>query len=330
MQITHHTDASLPELISGDDACKWLNQRLGLKCGLKPHTQMQILRFSRYSSNEDAIVLLPETHAEFLRTLIPEPLGTSQSELEKTPKGEAAAEKSETAESAEGSGGAYQPQKRVRSAKTSRREGLQCVFQKTSALEISLLSTPTRSSHWGMDIQRLLTLNLPEDTPYSVIAEANGFGHEALRFPEETAVLLEGAYALARAKLRQRTPALAKLRLPLIHNQRDGQRYILSADKKNLGSPAMLHVLAYPNDARPPRLSGWVGSPRPEPTERKNGLLLHGTVDKRIRFYFPTLAQWNEWRESPGDWQNLSAEISTQVASALVAARKIAERLGYR
>jgi hypothetical protein len=91
----------------------------------------------------------------------------------------------------------------------------------------------------------------------------------------------------------------------------------------------MLHILAYPVDLPAPRLSGWIGTPRPDPVERKNGLLLHASTDKRTRFYFPPRAQWTEWRASTLEIEKLPPEIAPHVTAAINAAEKIAERLGY-
>jgi hypothetical protein len=119
------------------------------------------------------------------------------------------------------------------------------------------------------------------------------------------------------------------MRVPLIHNQQDGQRYILQADRQSLGSPAMLHILAYANEAPPPRLTGWVATPRPEPVERKSGLLLHASLDKRIRFYFPTGEQWADWRGSKLEIEKLPPELAPKVSAAIAAAERIAVKLGY-
>lgn len=309
MEINNPASSASPELLTGETARTWLEAKLGHS--LSAHAPVQVLRFSRYSSKDDAIVLLPEPYAAAL--------GEIQDEREKKDAVAPAAAKVS----------GYHPPKRTRSAKPSRRDGPQCIIEKTSARYLLLISTPTRSSHWGMDVRRLLTPHSMGINQYAQVSEENGLNHEPLRYPEETSLLLKGAFALAVAQTRLQPGGHTKMRLPLIHNQQDGQRYILNADRRSLGSPAMLHIFAYPVDTPPPRLSGWVGVARPEPVERKAGLLLHASLDKRIRFYFPTQAQWTEWRASTLEVEKLPREIAPHVTAAISAAEKIAEHLGY-
>jgi hypothetical protein len=298
-----------PVLIEGEAARVWLQAKL--KRAIPPYVPAQVMRFSRYSSDDDAVVVMPEGFAAELGELRPE------------------RNKPDQKATALGEGGGYQPPKRVRSGKPSRRDGVQCVIEKTSAREILLSSTPTRSSHWGMDLRRLVTGAFLTVEHYAEVAGQNGFGHQPYEHGEDALLLLRGAFALGLAQTRLQPPGHTTMRLPLIHNQQDGQRYILQADRKSLGSPAMLHILAYPNEAPPPRLRGWTGVPRPEPAERKSGLLLHASTDKRIRFYFPTRDQWAEWRASKLEIEKLPPEIAPHVSAAIAAAERIAAKLGY-
>ncbi|MCX6938402.1 MAG: hypothetical protein NTU80_11000 [Verrucomicrobia bacterium] len=301
--------AVYPLLLTGSTAVDWLKEKVGKD--INPRTPVQVLLFSRYSSMEDAIVLMPEACAEHL--------------------GEVQAERKQPVADQQkiGEGSAYQPPARTRSTKPSRRTGNQCVIEKTSAREVLLTSSPTRSAHWGMDLHRLRTPVPMTMADYERVAIDNGFGGAPESFGEEAAALLKGAFALGLAQTRILPQGHTTMRLPLIHNQQDGQRYILSADRRPLGSPAMLHILAYGNDRPAPRLNSYVSSSRPNPVERKSGLLLHSSEDKRIRFYFPTRAQWAQWRTTALEIEKLPEEIIPHVRAAVSAAEKIAQRLGY-
>jgi hypothetical protein len=268
---------------------------------LLPYLPVEVLCFSRYSSINDAIVLMSEGAAKTLRCEISE-LATRPTGLE--PSGT----------------GPFRPAKRVRSNRPSRRDGVEIRINKTTATTIVLKSTPTRCTAWGIDLNRL---NRPDaECGMACDAWLMANGVDLREISEDAATLLRGAFDVAAFAKSDTTRRFRVPRLPVIHNQQEGLRYLLSLDGVSYGSPAQVQVLVHPDSMRP-RLHGWASSPRPTADERKPGLLLGASADKKVRFYQLTTEQWTEWDSARPDLNALPEKIRAYAVDAVKAAERL-------
>ena len=293
-------DPNHPEHLCGGNALSWIHQHA--RVSLPEDVPAEVLRFSRYSSTNDAVVLVPDTYANFFEKVL----------FVREPK--------QTVISTE----SYRPAKRVASAKPSRRDFLGLVAERFTCREVTLRCTPTRSSHWGMDLDRL---PLGGGEPcLSLETFLHGFGFLTQTASGDTLALLNGAYAVAAAEKLDKKRLFRAPKLPLIHNQRDGIRYTLYLDDQNIGSPSPIHVLLYP-EGQKPTLVGWAATERPSATERKPGLLLLATPDKRIRFYQATDDQWQEWQRQRPSLDSIPENLRPVVAEAIAAAERLRQTI---
>jgi len=300
--------SSSPERLTAEAARHWLRQYASVK--IPDGVPVEALRFSRYSSMNDGVVLLPDSCAHLFPNIgdvrsasIP----ASQSQRE-----------------------AYRPAKRVASDGLGRRDQLGLTVERVQCREVTLRCTPTRSSHWGIDLNRLKFSGGVSLSDFTSCLRINELEIDTLS--ADVMALLHGAYAVAaEAKAVAASKKMPKVsfhapKLPVIHNQRDGIRYILSFDGRNMGSPDEIHVLLYP-EGKKPSLNGWAATERPSAAERKPGLLLTATPDKRIRFYQATDEQWREWQAQRPALESLPETLRPIVAEALAAAERLRQTI---
>lgn len=298
------TDAPVRQL-KGDEARRWIYENLRSvlhpEAELLPYFPVEVLCFSRYSSNNDAIVLMSEGAAKTLRCeisdLTPKPSGPAQSGAEP-----------------------FRPAKRVRSKRPSRRDGVEIRVNKTTATEVLLKSTPTRCTAWGIDLNRLNRPDAERIMACGAWLMANGVDLQGVS--EDAATLLRGAFEVAAFAKSEPTRRFRAPRLPVIHNQQEGLRYLLSLDGVSYGSPAQVQVLVHPDSMRP-RLHGWAASLRPSADERKPGLLLAASTDKKVRFYQLTEEQWSEWDAARPDLNALPEKIRANALDAVQSAERL-------
>lgn len=291
--------------LKGDEARTWIYENLRSvlhpQAELLPYFPVEVLRFSRYASNNDAIVLMSDGAAKTLRCEItdlpPRPSGLVQRGAEP-----------------------FRPAKRVRSNRPSRRDGVEIRVNKTTATEIVLKSTPTRCTAWGIDLNRL---NRP-DVERGMICDAwlTANGVDLQKVSEDAATLLRGAFDVAAFAKSDPTRRFRAPRLPVIHNQQEGLRYLLSLDGVSYGSPAQVQVLVHPDSMRT-CLHGWAASQRPTADERKPGLLIAASTDKKVRFYQLTAVQWSEWDAARPDLNALPEKIRAYALEAVQAAERL-------
>ncbi len=300
--------SSSPEHLTSDAARHWL--RVHASVTIPDGVPVEVLRFSRYSSMNDGVVLLPETCAR---------LFSNVGDVRAT-----------STRAGQPNGESYRPAKRVASAGLGRRDQLGLTVERVQCREVTLRCTPTRSSHWGIDLNRLKFLGGVSRGDFIACLRINELEIDTLS--ADALALLHGAYAVAaEAKAvaaSKKTPTVKfhAPKLPVIHNQRDGIRYILSLDGQNLGSPDEIHVLLYP-EGKKPSLNGWAATERPSAAERKPGLLLTATSDKRIRLYQATDEQWREWQAQPLALESLPEALRPIVAEALAAAERLRQMI---
>jgi hypothetical protein len=298
------TDAPVRHL-KGDEARRWVYENLRPvlhpEAELLPYFPVEVLCFSRYSSNNDAVVLMCEGAAKTLRCEIPDlaprPSGLAQSGAEP-----------------------FRPAKRVRSIRPSRRDGVEIRVNKTTATEVVLKSTPTRCTAWGIDLNRLNRPNDEGSMACDVWLMANGV--DLREVSEDAAMLLRGAFDVAAFAKAEPNRRFRAPRLPVIHNQQEGLRYLLSLDGVSYGSPAQVQVLVHPDSMRP-RLHGWAAALRPTADERKPRLLLAASADKKVRFYQLTAEQWSEWDAARPDLNAIPEKIRAYALDAIRAAERL-------
>ena len=225
--------SSSPERLTGEAARHWLRQSASVK--IPDGVPVEALRFSRYSSLNDGVVLLPDSCAHMFPNI-----------------GDVRAASIPASQS---QGEAYRPAKRVASDGLGRRDQLGLTVERVQCREVTLRCTPTRSSHWGIDLNRLKFSGGVSRSDFIACLQSNELVIETLS--ADALALLHGAYAVAaEAKAVAASKKMPKVafhapKLPVIHNQRDGIRYILSFDGQNMGSPDEIHVLLYPEGKKP-------------------------------------------------------------------------------
>jgi hypothetical protein len=304
-------DHSLPLLdepmrhLKGDEARHWIYENLRAvlqpQAELLPYYPVEVLCFSRYSSNNDAVVLMSEDATKTLRCEIPDmPVKTAPS-----PRTE---------------GEPFRPAKRVPSVRPSRREGVEIRVNKTSAKEIVLKSTPTRCTFWGIDLNRLNRPAHTDEMHCGAWLAANGV--DLANASKDTNSLIQGVFDVAAFAKTDPSRQFRSPRLPLIHNQQEGLRYLLSLDGVSYGSPPQVQVLVHPDSIRP-RLMGWTSRERPTADERKPGLLLAASDDKKLRFYQLTPEQWLEWDKVRPELSSLPEQIRPNALAAIEAAERL-------
>ena len=305
-----------PSLLSSDtpppNLEKWFSTELGL--GDEIAQQADVLFFDRFGVVPSGIVLLPKTLESKLpkanRRIVRMPaMPTPQIPTSPTEK-------------------AYTPPKRKpRTDVTSgeRSYGIESI----SCQEVTLRLTSTRASCWGVSLDLLpYSMNQEEALggafqnwlhAYQLVQNAS--------LPPDAISLLYAAFSIAWIAKRRTTEKLFIPRLPLIHNQRCGKRYRLHFDKAKMGSPCDIHVLLY-EPGRKPLLYGVPAVDRPTADERKEGLSIFATWDKRIRFYQATQSQWAEWEQGLPEFADLDKEIAHFFQLGCTAARRLRQCLG--
>lgn len=292
------------QLLSPQDAWEWAQRRTASarlrKADLRYGAPVQVLQFARYGFKDDCIILIPEAFA------------ADYSPTETMPSSASAPSLS--------AGPGYMPPKRTRGQRQSRSEKTDIRVARITARDVVLKCMPTRSTHWGMDLTRLKVW--PELTPqdFHRCMDENQIG--LLGTSRDAVTLLRGAFAVSAYARADKTRRFRAPRMPLMHNHRDGQRYILSLDGVNCGSPGQVHVLVHPDDIRP-RLTGWESPERPWIAEHKPGLRLIASSDNRIRFYQLTAAQWATWSANPPDATAFPDEIRDLALAAIEAAERL-------
>lgn len=292
------------QVLSGPSAWEWVQRRTAsvrarqadLRCG----APVQVLQFTRYGFNDDSVILIPESCARDYRATEALPFVGS------TPAAPASS--------------GYVPPKRTRGERVSRNEQIDIRVARITAREVVLKCMPTRSTHWGVDLGRLKTW--PAMTPGSFETCMRENQLEPLEASPDGFALLRGAFAVSAYARADKTRQFRAPRMPVMHNHRDGLRYILSLDGVNCGSPGQVHVLIHPDDIHP-RLSGWESPERPWIAEHKPGLRLLASSDNRIRFYQLTAAQWAMWSTNRPDAAAFPEAIRDQALAAIEAAERL-------
>lgn len=299
-------DSPKIQLLSPSDAREWAQRRTASArdrmADLKWDAPVQALQFTRYGFKDDSVILIPESYAKDYRP----------TETLPAPKNTPAAQSASDA--------AYTPPKRTRSERVSRNEKTDLRVARITARDVVLKCMPTRSTHWGIDLTRLKTW--PEMALHHFESCMSENQLNAFDASPDAFALLRGAFAVSAYARADKTRRFRAPRMPLMHNHRDGLRYILSLDGVNCGSPAQAHVLIHPDNIRP-RLSGWESPDRPWIAEHKPGLRLLASADNRIRFYQLTAAQWATWSATRPDATAFPEEIRDQAIAALEAAERL-------
>lgn len=265
---------------------------------------MQAHFFKRYGERWQGIFLLPDNAIANWSPRI------TQLDRRGQPSAPASAQTQIT-----GSDALYVPPRRTRAIDGG--DKWRIVAERIDCREVSLRCTPTRTSAWGVDLNRLkydkeMDASIPSFGRWLAVNGLPPFEN----IQEEARTLLHAAFAVAITEKNDPAKKFRAPRLPLIHNQRSGTRYILAFDKRNMGSPADIHILLYPSDSQKPNFVSLETTNRPTADERKPGLLLLASRDMRIRFYKTTEAQSKEWKKHPIDYAALPDSVRTLTQAA--------------
>ncbi len=279
----------------------WL--RSALAVGPDIAEAAEVLFFERFGAEMSGIVLLPES----LESKLPNANRSLHRSLQAPPRPQ---------------GHGYVPPKRTKRpniAPGQRSYGV----ERIDCREITLRLTSTRTSGWGVNLDLLKWDSDMDTSAESFLSWLAINGLDARHIvSSEARELLHAAFATALTAKKLKLKATAYPRLPLIHNQRCGVRYRLHFDKEKKGSPCDIHVLLYPA-GRKPLLYGIPAFVRPTADERKSGLGILESWDKRVRFYQTTEAQWNEWVKTKIDFSAVPQDLRQLIVTGLDAARHL-------
>ena len=292
------------QVLSGSTAWEWAQRRTAAvrmrQADLPYGAPVQVLQFKRYGFDDDSVILIPESCAKHYRATETLPLASN------TPSAP--------------TGPGYVPPKRTRGDRVSRNEKTDIRVARITAGDVVLKCMPTRSTHWGVDLARLKTWPGMTIDCFGMCMRENQL--EPLDASPDGLALLRGAFAVSAYARADKTRRFRAPRMPLMHNHRDGLRYILSLDGVKCGSPGQVQVLIHPDNLRP-RLRGWQSPDRPWIAEYKPGLRLLSSADNRIRFYQLTSTQWGTWSANRPDAAAFPEEIRDQALAAIEAAERL-------
>ena len=278
---------------------EWIAENLGIT-EFNPKA-VDVLYFERFRDELSGAILLPTA----LRDKLPTPNRTIL----------------RTAAPAREPGAANRPPLRVRRAGIARGERT-IGIEEINCREVSLRISTSRVSTLGVHMD-MLTRTDDMDISWESFRhwlQLNGLSE--LELTPDSDLLLHAAYAVALTAKLDKSRQFQAPSIPLFHNQRSGQRYRLYFGREKKGSPCDLHILLYAGDNRP-AIYGVPANPYPTAGEHKEGLDLLHTLDRRLRFYQLTDAQWAEWNKARPDISTLPPQLRDLVAAAFAAAERL-------
>jgi hypothetical protein len=311
MAETHLVETPADQLPTAAD---WIAYELGLEV---PHPeQVDVLYFDRFGDEPSAVVLLPQDMEGALEKALAAKHLKANREIDRSKRSDAPARLV---------GPARYPPPRVPRTDVARGEQTMAIESITCA-EVSLRLSVARVSSWGINLGLLKREEqmTPDHRSFDDWRKLNGLS--ARNLSPDTHILLFAAYAVAVTGKLDTTRTFRAPRMPLIHNQRCGKRYILHFGPEQQGSPCARHILLYSGPERPV-LYGVPPTGRTTTAELKEGLVLLQTWDKRIRFYQLTDAQWAEWNKARPDTTSLPPDLRELVKEAFAAAERLRAKM---